>query len=337
MQELRKFAADRWFTCRPGPGGVFYVYWSENRRSERKSTGTKELSAAQAFLDEWVRLFDAETSAGPTRLTIGDLWLAKYPDPPERVASAWKRLAPWFGHLHLADINQALEDRYIASRDAARSTVRMELSLLRSVWNHAVKQRRIASTDVPVLGPLPPASPPRDRWMSQEELDAVLEAAKPNRRIWAFMWLARETAARRTAIQELRWSQVDWETGMIHYLPPGATQTRKRKASVPISRALRPILEELHATRNPADPFVIGRGKRVNDAVKRIAAHVGVEGVTPHVFRHTKATRMARNGTPLFHIAGVLGNTVEQIERVYAKHSPEALAAAVNEEWRKAG
>ncbi len=340
MQTLRKFAADRWFECRPGPGGVYYVFWSENRRSHRKSTGAKELPAAQAFLDEWTRLFAAQEHASAKYL-IRDLWALKYPDPNERERAVWKRLEPVFGDLTPAEVTEALERRYIATRGAALSTVRLELSLLRSVWNNAVKKRLIASTDTPVLPPLPPQSPPRERWLQPAEIEALVEAARPYRRVWAFIWLAKETAARRTAIQDLTWSQVDWETGMIHFLKPGARQTSKRKASVPISRALRPVLEKLHATRNPHDPLVIGRGElggaRINHGLARVAKLAGVVGVTPHVFRHTKATSMARSGVPLFHIAGVLGNTVEMVETVYAKHSPEALASAVNEEWRKAG
>jgi hypothetical protein len=39
---------------------------------------------------------------------------------------------------------------------------------------------------------------------------------------------------------------------------------------------------------------------------------------------------MARRGVPLYDIAGVLGNTIAMVERVYAKHSPDRLRAAVN-------
>lgn len=335
MSTIRKYCAGTWFECRPAANGLYYIYWSENRRSRRQSTRTKNLSAAQAFFDEWLTLYTAESSdagIGPS-LTISDLWGDKYPDDPERVRAAWKHLEPVFGGLRPAEVTQETEDGYVRSRGVAPSTIRLELSLLRSVWNHAVKTRRIASTDVPVLKPLPPQSPPRDRWLRDDELARLFEVGKHHRRVWAFMWLARETAARRTAIQDLEWDQVDWETGMIHYLKPGQRQTRKRKASVPISDVLRPVLEELYATRDEIDPFVIGRGGRINEALARVGKLAKVEGVTPHVFRHTKATRMARRGVPLFHIAGVLGNTIEQVEKVYAKQTPAELAAAVNEDW----
>lgn len=340
MSTIRKYSAGRWFECRPAPNGVYYIHWSENRRSRRQSTRTTNLPAAQAFLDEWLKLYvaEAEDVTLEKHLTIADLWALKYPNDPERVRAAWKHLGPVFGALRPAEVTRALEAEYVESRPVAASTLRLELSLLRSAWNYGVKERLIPSTEVPRLDPLPAQSPPRSRWLKDAEMDRLFEVGRHHRRVWAFMWLARETAARRTAIQDLEWDQVDWETGMIHYLKEGQQQSRKRKASVPISDALRPVLKELHETRSPTDPYVIGRGARINEALARVADLAGVAGVTPHVFRHTKATRMARRGVPLFHIAGVLGNTVEQVEKVYAKHSPEALAAAVNEErQRRAG
>ena len=53
-------------------------------------------------------------------------------------------------------------------------------------------------------------------------------------------------------------------------------------------------------------------------------------GISPHTFRHTAATQMARRGVPLYDIAGVLGNTLAMVERVYAHHCPGRLRAAVN-------
>ena len=53
-------------------------------------------------------------------------------------------------------------------------------------------------------------------------------------------------------------------------------------------------------------------------------------GISPHTFRHTAATHMARRGVPLYDIAGILGNSLDMVEKVYAKHCPDRLRAAVN-------
>jgi integrase len=138
-----------------------------------------------------------------------------------------------------------------------------------------------------------------------------------------FLWLALHTAARRTAIQELRWDQVDFDIDVIHYLPDGAVQSRKRKASVPISETLKPVLEEAWRRRLSDTSLVIGSGGKINEPLRLVAEKAGVAGVTPHVMRHTAATIMARNGVSIWVIAQVLGNTVEQVEKVYAKWTPD--------------
>jgi integrase len=46
--------------------------------------------------------------------------------------------------------------------------------------------------------------------------------------------------------------------------------------------------------------------------------------------RHTAATIMARNGVSLWVIAQILGNTLEQVEKNYAKWQPGRHLDAVN-------
>lgn len=316
------------YACRRHKNGTFYVHWTEGRRSRRQSTGQKSVAAAQAFLDQWLTL---EAGAPASSLTIDDLFTAKYPDPSDRTVAAWRQIGPVYGALTVQDATPAREARYTAARrkaGAAPATVRFEVAMLRAVLNNAVRQRLVAADDVPAQGPLPPDSPPRDRWLTGDETDALFAAASGNRRLTLFLHLALETAARRGAIQELRWDQVDWEAGIVHYLPAGTVQTRKRKASVPISQRLRPVLEAAWAERG-ADPYVIGRGGNVNGALAAAAARAGVAGVTPHVLRHTAATRMARRGVPLWIIAKVLGNSMLQVEKAYAKWQPDMARDAV--------
>lgn len=325
MQEIIKFHKGRKYVCRPNKSGMFYITWSESGRSKRQSTGTRDVHEAQAFFDEYVGLIAVPKMSV---LTIDDLWQRKYPNPSSRYADAWKSLQPHFGHLTVSQVTQDVQDDYAEKRPIAASTLRLELSLIRAAINHGVRKRVVDPKDVPVWDELPDQSPPRDRWLSDEEASRLIEAAKINRRVYLFCVLALETGARRTAIQDLTWARVDLKQGVIHYQEPGAPQTRKRNASVPISKRLRPVLTEAQKTRE--GPFVIGAGTRINQPLQRIAEGAGIEGVTPHVLRHTAATRMARAGVPIFHIAKVLGNTVDVVERVYAKWQPEMLQGAVD-------
>ena len=198
----------------------------------------------------------------------------------------------------------------------------------------------IALSDVPGFG-LPADSEPRDRWLRRDEIDRLLAAAQSEgrmSRVERFLWLALETAGRKQALLDLTWDRVDFETGVIHLALPGLKQTKKRRASVPISAALRPVLERAYTERE--GDLVLDHGGDVWTAVQSVVRRAGLApataraakatGVSPHVFRHTAATHMARRGVPLWLIAKVLGNSLTVVERSYAKHAPDDLRGAVD-------
>lgn len=339
MPSIKRYAGGKLYECRPAKNGVYYVHWTDDGRSKRQSTGARAVREAQAFLDEWCDLIDMEGTKGRSRgLTCAKLWEMKYKDAGERYDTAWANLGPHFGNLKPSQVTAEVEKDYRAKRKAAPSTLRMELAVLRASWNAAVRKKILNANDLHALGPLPPSSPPRSRALSEAEIDRLFKAADhPQReRVRLFLWLALHTAARRTAIQELRWDQVDFDIDVIHYLPDGAVQSRKRKASVPISETLKPVLEEAWKRRLSDTSLVIGSGGKINEPLRLVAEKAGVAGVTPHVMRHTAATIMARNGVSIWVIAQVLGNTVEQVEKVYAKWTPGRHTSAVNVIGRRA-
>lgn len=325
MPELTKYYEGRKYVCRPQPNGVFYINWSEGGRSRRQSTGSKDIHEAQAFFDEYVGLISVPKLSV---LTIDELWHKKYPDPSGRYVDAWKSLQPHFGHLTAAQVTQDVQDDYADMRNVAASTLRLELSLIRAAINNGIRKRLIDPKEVPVWDDLPEQSAPRERWLSDDEALRLIEASKQNTRVYLFVMLALETGARRTAIQDLVWDRVDLDQGVIQFQPEKRKQTRKRNATVPISKTLRTVLE--WAEGQSTSQFVIGPGARVNKPLALIAERAGIDGVTPHVLRHTAATRMARAGVPLWKIAKVLGNTVAVVEKVYAKWQPEMLQGAVD-------
>jgi integrase len=334
--------------------GVYYVHWTEGRRSKRISTGAKEVDGpkgANTFLGQWLLMDQSVALNGGAGLLLGDLWnvyYTKHIEPnstaPEAIDNKWRRLKIHFGHLTVAGLTDDVVEDYVDKREegeigrpAVPGTVRTELSYIVSMLNWCSHPKRkpplLKRSDVPLID-LPPASEARDRWLRLPEIQAVLDAAgelRDGERLSKgerFLWLALETCARKTAIQELQWNRVDFETKVIDYNVPGRKRTKKKRAVVPISDALLPVLQRAYEERE--SDFVIDQTADIWRNVKAIAARAVVEGVSPHVLRHTGATHMARRGIPLWQIAGVLGNSLAMVEKVYAKHCPDGLVNAVN-------
>lgn len=344
------------YDLRQHDNGFFYVHWTEGRRSRRVSTGTKEAAAAQVFLAEWILGARQEGATGAAAFTVAELWGAYYERhvEPNNVDTrpadtSWKNLSVHFGPLTLADFVKKdargadAVDQYVAKRASGKigrrpgapATIRHEISLLRACLNWCAKPK--VAIIPPGLIPafdLPPDSEPRDRWLRTEEIKALVAAAAELRngdrlsRGERFLWIALETAARLQAILDLTWDRVDFEAGVIHFNVPGRRKTKKRRVSVPMSKTLRPVLLRAYAERE-TDLVLDNKVLTIWRAMQAIAKRAGVEGVSPHVLRHTAATQMLRRGVPIWVVAGVLGNTVEMVRKVYGHHCPEGLADGV--------
>ena len=348
--------------------GVYYAKWAVGRRTKRKSMGTRDAAVAQARYAEWLLMGGTEQRpAEPAKVyTVADLWFVYEQQHVEHKvvnkqthANIWKNLSAHFANMLLTDVTDAVpgyvtkRERGLIGKPSKSSTIRRELSILRACFNWCADatQRKpiIGLADVPGFG-LPPPGEPRDRWLKEDEIKRLLDAAAKthdgNRmsRVERFLWLALETAGRKQAIMDLTWDRVDFETNVIHLAVPGRKTTKKRNASVPISRALKPIL--LRAYEERTGPFVldittgsmwasvqcvaIAAGFGPSQATRSNGAKPKATGISPHVMRHTAATHMARRGVPLYLIAKILGDTIATVEKVYAKHAPDDLRAAVD-------
>lgn len=322
--------------------GIWYVHHWDGRRTVRASMGTTDPAQAQVRFGFWLTEQDAP-GADEDRLTVGDIldsYWKEHAEPhsadPERISYALGHLRPHFGLLRPAEIKPATVNRYVAKRGKAPGTVRRELTVLIAALNHSRKAGSLVT--VPFV-PMPAAPPPRDRWLSAEEIAALLATAEKLRpgkkerlsRVERYCWIALEAPARRRTIERLSWPQVHLERRVIDFRTPGKSQTSKRQVPVPISDRLLPVLERARAERKN-DLWVLDSSGSIRTAFETLAEKAGLPDVTPHALRHTAATHMAQAGVPLAMIAAVLGNTIAVVERTYAHWQSDALRRAVNYE-----
>lgn len=341
--------------------GVWYVHWTVDRIGKRVSTKTKDHAAAAAFLADWLKFQGLKTLV-PQTMILADVW--KFYRVKHKVASeyaadlAWKMLDPHFGKINCEQLRQSTIDEYVRQRTTGRlgrtvkdNTAAKELSYLLAAVKFCAKRNIVPASCIRSYD-LPAAGEPRDRWLKTSEIQALLAAAGRMRQLSSnplrlsraerFLWLALETAGRCQALLDLTWDRVDFETGMISLNVPGRKRTRKRRADVPMSKALRPIMERAYAERT--GNVVLDHGGAIWADIQTVTIEAGLApkqvvargskpkatGISPHVLRHTAATHMARRGVSLFHIAKVLGNSVQVCEKTYAKYSPGDLQRAVD-------
>jgi integrase len=313
--------------------GTFCAYRRDGDKPVRRSLGTADRELADKRFARF--LADIRRDGLTDLKLVGDVLDAYIKAKPDgsyaRQRGEWVRqailkvTAPALLSLPVDALDknacrQFAEARY--RQGIKPGTVATNLGILRAAMNWAAGEKLIPAE--PHME-LPQSAPPRDRWLTQEEARALLQAAEtPHIRL--FIMLALHTAARAAAILDLTWDRVNEK--FIDLNPLGRVRTRKGRAVVPMN----PVLwETLTAARQGAltDHVIEWAGKpviSVKKGVQRAVARAGLEGVTPHTFRHTAATWMVQGNVPLPKVAGYLGHRDSRTtERVYGHHAPDYL------------
>ena len=337
--------------------GIWEVRWSENGRSKRVSTRSADRQDASRFLAGFILEMQFQQKSAET-LTIDqvlDIYLVEHVENGPvidklRQRNIARNLRGFFGDMTPSQVTPEQIGKYsrlravgsVGSRRARSSgTLRRELNMLRAALSYVskTKPKILPAPDVPYI-PLPSAPGAKDLWLTESEADAFMAAAgRCSERGRLFVAIALNTASRRAAIEQLLWSQVDFDRRLIHFNPRGRAQSKKRRVPVPINDAL--FAELALIPKEQRTGYVLGHPgsiTRAFEAVCRAALKATknpkFEQVTPHTLRHTWATLAARAGVDLYEIAGVLGDTLQTVQNNYLHHCPDHLRGAVN--FRKA-
>lgn len=309
-------------------GFVCIIYeGSRRRRVALEATDKWRATAEGAEL-----VADIERKRKPEALTVGEI-VERYFTQSEAISKEidrhhWKAVAPHMSNLGVSQISESLCRSYAGGRSAKPGTIRKELSIVRAALRWAAKENPPLIDRAPTLW-LPAAPPPKDVRLTREEAKALRDAANVPH-LSLYIELALGTAARSSALLELRWAQIDMQARRIAL--GGAGRQKSRGRGLPINDTLHAVLTE--AQTAALTPFVIEyAGKPVKSVKKAFRAAVSRAGlssdVTPHTLRHTAASWMAETGVSMDEIAQFLGHTSPSITyRVYARFSPDYLQKA---------
>src|SRR5690606_36684080 len=140
----------------------------------------------------------------------------------------WRALQPHVGHLQPVDLRATRivegEERtvcheYAVARQAAgiaRDTIWTELNRLRTACNWAAKTGLIKGEWHAKNVWVPSQGPARDIFLEREEVFRIFDECRmPHVRLTLILALC--TGARKSAIRELKWTQVDFKKRQIDY------------------------------------------------------------------------------------------------------------------------
>lgn len=239
-------------------------------------------------------------------------------------------LEVWWGTKPASEITARNCRAYAKTK--TNSAAGQDLKVLKAACNHWTKEYK-ALNPPPVIWK-PAEGQPRERWLTRSELARLLWGARRSQHLRRFILLAYYTGSRPGVILQLQWDQVDLNKGLLLRTRPETAKDAKKRA--PPVRLGKRILSHLRRWRRSDDSVIKVvchyNGIAVEDPHKswdRAIKTSGLEGVTRHTLRHTRATHLMQSGrVSAWEAAGFMGMTVKTLERVYGHHSPDHQGAA---------
>jgi integrase len=234
-------------------------------------------------------------------------------------------LLRWWGTKRASEITGRACRAYAATKTAPAAA--QDLKTLRAACNHWSKE--YAALVPPPVVWKPKEGKPRERWLTRHELARLVMAARRVPHMRRFILLAYYTGSRPGVILRLQWDQIDLPQGVMARIRPGeAADAKKRAPPVRLGKRILSHLRRWKRLDNGSVSFLCHyEGRPVEDphgSWARVTKAAGLEGVTRHTLRHTRATHLMQSGrVSTWEAAGFLGMTVRTLERIYGHHSPD--------------
>lgn len=255
---------------------------------------------------------------------------------PIRLMSAVKRLNEVFADNHIRDVDIPACRKYYEHRKKTKrslhgdmkpisdATIAKELGVLRSAANNALKWRKITANDMPSIE-VPKNLPARVVWFHKDEVKKLFEASAHDKYLSAYVLMMYATGSRRRAIEELEWSQVDFDNNVIMLNKPGQQQKNKKRPTVPMG-SLSEVLRPLHEER--VNKYVLGSSMNRYHQFRKLLLDTNLlllperdgrpQGrACPHIMRHSRATHLLQRGMTPYAVGRLLGDNPLTIIKTY--------------------
>jgi integrase len=296
----------------------FHRTYEEAREARGKRQAGNSRPASREPFEDYARQW-LDGYGGRTERGISPNGLAEYRSALERFA------VPFFGRYRLADIQPSdvrQFARHLEDQELAPTTVRKYLQPVRALFAEAVDDGVLAidpSARVRVRARhQDPDEGEPAKAMTREEQKPLPPAAS-----WLpFFSLLSETGLRISEALGLEWS--DFKFGQrptrrvrrqFYRGELRPTKTSAGRRELPISAAAA-RWAKANRPKNPTTVpmFATRTGRRLSDrnvrrALDAVTEDLGLAWVTPHVFRHTCASRLLSDGSSIRQVAGWLGHT----------------------------
>lgn len=328
-------------------------------RSRRKTLGQygptlslhEARDMAKAILSEVIRGDDPVAKAtalrhSPTVQRLAEQYMSDHALLKKRARSVRndqsmleRHILPQLGRLRVIEVThndiQKLHNRLSDTPYQANRT----LSLMSKMFELAIRWKM--RSDNPARGIEKYLEERRDRWLSDDELQRLLEALSehPNQTAANAIRLQLLTGARIGEVLSSQWTDYDLHRGV--WTKPSHHTKQKRTEHLPLSSGACALLKEMKSRQSREIKWLFpGRSgdqpyKDLKAFWRSVTKSAGLEGYRIHDNRHTHASHLVSSGLSLPIVGRLLGHTNPSTTQRYAHLADTPLREAAEVMARK--
>jgi integrase len=322
---------------KPPETGTYYVSYFADGQRTRKSLKTKNFAAARAMQKkiEQDLLLD-KLPAQQRKVSLREFESRYFPfaearKRPKTLGTeryVWNRFVKGIGVRHLGEINRSVVEGFLnglLAEGKKKSTANIFLRHLSSMLSQSVQWNLLAGNPCRGISKFR-IQEKKVVYLQSEEISKILDAAERHGyNIHLVFALGIYAGLRRNEIANTRWEWFDFENNVIQVTNEDGFETKSgRNRSIPLNEHLKRILLRYYEGKGGYIFYperTTWKGLIRYDfkkAFDNVCQEVGLEWVTPHVLRHTFASRLAIAGVSLYKISQWLGHADMKTTQIYA-------------------
>ena len=317
-------------------GRVWYADYYAGSARVQESTGTANKREAEKILA--LRLSEVQRGVfvKPINITLPEFG-ERYIEYAKAHKRSWKRdvqmlgnLQGFFGPSKLRDITPLRVEEYQQARvkEVCPATSNRELALLKHMFNIAERWGQHQGTNPVRLVKFLPENNYRFQTLNEDEERRLLVASPPYLR--NMVLFAINTGLRTNEIFNLEWEDVDIEQRRLKMI----VKKNQKLLSLPLNETAFGIIEARKAIAHGSfvfyNPMTGGQFKDVKGALAAAVKRAALAKVTWHMFRHTFASRLTRQGVDIVTVKELLGHANISVTLRYAHSNDDAKRRAVD-------
>ncbi|RXI37961.1 integrase [Arcobacter cloacae] len=212
----------------------------------------------------------------------------------------------------------------------APKTINTILNILKSIIKYALKNDLIKN-DFSKYITLNNIDNARERFLTKEEIELLYHEVKDDEIIYLYFKLALNTGARLSSLKNISKKDIDFTHDLITLKDFKNDSTYKTFLNSQLKELLKKRVEKLNINDKVLSTYPAKRIKKIIDYLfnQGMDANDSKNRVVFHTLRHTFASHLAINGTPIFTIQKLMNHKDITMTMRYAKLAPDSGREAI--------